>query len=331
MIGFGNDTLNKQPALKKGDKIVCPLCGEQHTVVTGKDADTGDDTDLVMFYKCEGKAYLAGVAGRSVVGVSSDLSTPISEPQVLETYPKPVERAQMPDEAHRQRHEQLHLMFDELLADYMLHNPGARPSSTKAMDLMLWSAQQCKEPGGKHPAQASDGALSFNALAMAFMTEMSGGDMRKRIGPEPLPPQGYRRPIGRPPVEQRKCALCGGPGPFRTDEEIAKETGGKFTWTDTCTYCEKQIPMNERYDCPQGGKCWFTRAIQDVGRVTHICEQCGRSIQEIEAEGARQQEYDCSEGGKCQFVMDLEYDSTGQTISCEKCGCTPEEKARGEK
>lgn len=31
----------------------------------------------------------------------------------------------------------------------------------------------------------------------------------------------------------------------------------------------------------------------------------------------------CTEGGLCVFTPDLEYDSTGQTINCEKCGEPP--------
>lgn len=247
MIGFGNDTLNKQPVLKKGDKITCPRCGEQHTVVAGKDSETGDDTNLVMFYKCEGKAYLAGVAGRSVMGVPSDLSR---EPRALSavqfsSFSEPVKPAGLDEEQHRQRHVELHLMFDELLADYMLHCPGARPSTVKAMDLMLWSAQQCKSPGGKHPAKASDGALSFNALATTFMSELSGGDMRKRIGPDPLPDRGDFNPEDK----------------------------------------------------------WDTVTIPPYANM-----------------------YDCAEGGKCEFSLDAD-----SILCCEKCGCTPEEKARGEK
>jgi hypothetical protein len=46
-IGFGNDTLNRQARLRIGD--------------------------LVMFYRCGEKQFLAGVAGRSVLGVPSDV------------------------------------------------------------------------------------------------------------------------------------------------------------------------------------------------------------------------------------------------------------------
>lgn len=31
----------------------------------------------------------------------------------------------------------------------------------------------------------------------------------------------------------------------------------------------------------------------------------------------------CPEGGLCEFTADLEYDPSGQTINCEKCGVTP--------
>ena len=37
----------------------------------------------------------------------------------------------------------------------------------------------------------------------------------------------------------------------------------------------------------------------------------------------------CQEGGNCIFEPDLEYDSSGNSINCEKCGCTPVYKLKG--
>ena len=34
-------------------------------------------------------------------------------------------------------------------------------------------------------------------------------------------------------------------------------------------------------------------------------------------------ERECSEGGLCEFTPDLEYDSTGETVNCSKCGEKP--------
>lgn len=69
-IGFSNETLAKQPALKTGDTVTCPRCGSAH-VVAGSD---GSKLPPLLFYACEGKQYLAGVNGRSVMGVPSDVS-----------------------------------------------------------------------------------------------------------------------------------------------------------------------------------------------------------------------------------------------------------------
>jgi len=46
---------------------------------------------------------------------------------------------------HRQRHVLLHQMLDELVADYILHNPTARPSKNTILDLMQWSSTQIKK------------------------------------------------------------------------------------------------------------------------------------------------------------------------------------------
>lgn len=33
----------------------------------------------------------------------------------------------------------------------------------------------------------------------------------------------------------------------------------------------------------------------------------------------------CDEGGECVFSLDLEYDPTGETINCERCGSAPDD------
>lgn len=52
----------------------------------------------------------------------------------------------MTKEEHRQRHEFLHKAFDELLADFLMHNREARPSSSTLIELMNWSHQQTLDP-----------------------------------------------------------------------------------------------------------------------------------------------------------------------------------------
>jgi len=34
-------------------------------------------------------------------------------------------------------------------------------------------------------------------------------------------------------------------------------------------------------------------------------------------------EDDCLEGGACQYSPDFEYDPSGNTVACEKCGLNP--------
>ena len=72
-VGFGNDTLAKSVRLKKGDEVACRQCGGLHNVECGKDED-GKESDLLMFYKCGDESYLAGIAGRSVIGTHPDCS-----------------------------------------------------------------------------------------------------------------------------------------------------------------------------------------------------------------------------------------------------------------
>ena len=52
-------------------------------------------------------------------------------------------------EQHRNRHKTLHLMFDELYADFIKHT-GKR-SNAPILDLMQWSHQQTIEPDHEEP------------------------------------------------------------------------------------------------------------------------------------------------------------------------------------
>lgn len=48
-------------------------------------------------------------------------------------------------EAHKERHGELHQMFDELVADFILHT-GKLPSQTTLKELMDWSYLQTLNP-----------------------------------------------------------------------------------------------------------------------------------------------------------------------------------------
>lgn len=53
---------------------------------------------------------------------------------------------ELPQSQHRRRHVQLHRGLDELIADFLRHNPRALPSRTTLMRLMKWSHEQTFNP-----------------------------------------------------------------------------------------------------------------------------------------------------------------------------------------
>lgn len=66
-VAFGNDELAASPVLHIGDVIICPRCGESHLVEGGKNRETGEISNVLLFYNCQGTSYLAGVAGKNVM------------------------------------------------------------------------------------------------------------------------------------------------------------------------------------------------------------------------------------------------------------------------
>jgi hypothetical protein len=58
----------------------------------------------------------------------------------------PAAPVKMTPEQHKARHVQLHRALDELLADFILHNPGKYPSKMPVLDLMRWSHAQTLKP-----------------------------------------------------------------------------------------------------------------------------------------------------------------------------------------
>jgi hypothetical protein len=49
-------------------------------------------------------------------------------------------------EQHVVRHQMLHVMLDELLADFLWHHKDKRPSNTTIEELLMWSHQQTINP-----------------------------------------------------------------------------------------------------------------------------------------------------------------------------------------
>jgi hypothetical protein len=64
--GFSNTALGTYPEVKAGDLIDCPHCGEKHLL---KDSEP----PLLLFYSCGKYTYLAGVAGRSILGMKPNV------------------------------------------------------------------------------------------------------------------------------------------------------------------------------------------------------------------------------------------------------------------
>ena len=69
MLAIGNEELAKAETL--GKTIKCPQCGKNHKVkyngtITSRDGRTRPN-DLLATYKCKGKLYLAGIAGKSLM------------------------------------------------------------------------------------------------------------------------------------------------------------------------------------------------------------------------------------------------------------------------
>jgi hypothetical protein len=52
----------------------------------------------------------------------------------------------MDKEKHVRRHKLLHRHYDELLADFILHNEGKLPSKVSLVELLEWSAGQITDP-----------------------------------------------------------------------------------------------------------------------------------------------------------------------------------------
>ena len=62
MFCIGNDELKRMPKLKS--YVKCPRCGMKHKVEhsTAEDGSPG----TLAFFKCDGRAYLAGLQGKDV-------------------------------------------------------------------------------------------------------------------------------------------------------------------------------------------------------------------------------------------------------------------------
>ena len=63
-MAVGNDELAKAENAYKGDYIKCPECGGEHQLECGKDSKTGEESTMLLFYKCGADSYLAAIQGK---------------------------------------------------------------------------------------------------------------------------------------------------------------------------------------------------------------------------------------------------------------------------
>jgi len=68
-VAFGNNELEGLPETRAGDTIPCPHCGQGHELQAAKDALTGKDSELLLFYRCGEASYVAGLGGKLVVSL----------------------------------------------------------------------------------------------------------------------------------------------------------------------------------------------------------------------------------------------------------------------
>ncbi|MFH2029639.1 MAG: hypothetical protein ABIJ40_03305, partial [Bacteroidota bacterium] len=66
-IGFGNNQLKDAVDVKKDDLIECKLCCKTHPIEYG--TSDGKENNLLGFYKCGEKLYLASVVNKLVMGM----------------------------------------------------------------------------------------------------------------------------------------------------------------------------------------------------------------------------------------------------------------------
>jgi|TARA_Y100000310_G_scaffold344647_1_gene458526 hypothetical protein len=63
-IGFSNETLDKLPSVKAGDRIECTQCGQEHALIPPDDWEKGDKESIILFYCCNGNSFLGAVNGK---------------------------------------------------------------------------------------------------------------------------------------------------------------------------------------------------------------------------------------------------------------------------
>lgn len=73
-IGFGNDTLERQPEVRIGSRIRCPKCKRFHKLMPFHKSWNGVEPAPLAFYLCKKQPYLGAVNGRLIAGLKPDVS-----------------------------------------------------------------------------------------------------------------------------------------------------------------------------------------------------------------------------------------------------------------
>lgn len=71
-IGFGNDQLQDQPTVRKGDLVACDTCKGVHPVELGK--VNGEEDGTLGFISCGDKHFLVSIGGKLCAGVKPAVS-----------------------------------------------------------------------------------------------------------------------------------------------------------------------------------------------------------------------------------------------------------------
>ena len=67
MLAIGNNEIKNAEKVYKGDTVICLNCKKPHTLETGtlvNNDGTKTETDMMLFYKCKDKVYLAAIENK---------------------------------------------------------------------------------------------------------------------------------------------------------------------------------------------------------------------------------------------------------------------------
>lgn len=66
-VGYRHATLARLLPVSLGERVLCPACGECHPVIRREEGEAE------LYVSCRDRWFLAGVAGRLVLGIAPDV------------------------------------------------------------------------------------------------------------------------------------------------------------------------------------------------------------------------------------------------------------------